>query len=36
MATTDEYGIIPAIVVWQTDHPATMLPPHAFDVDPAI
>ncbi|WP_274644522.1 hypothetical protein [Pseudomonas serbica] len=35
MATTDEYGIIPAIVVWQTDHPATMLPPHAFDVDPA-
>jgi hypothetical protein len=35
MATADEYGIIPAIVLWQTNHPDVMLPPHIFGTDPA-
>ncbi|WP_338924960.1 hypothetical protein V0M98_35665 (plasmid) [Pseudomonas silesiensis] len=35
MAIADEYGILPSIVLWQTDHPDEMLPPHVIGADPA-
>lgn len=34
MEVFDEYGILAAIVLWQTQHPAVMLPPHVFGADP--
>lgn len=35
MEVYDEYGIVAAIVLWQTEHPDVMLPPHVFGADPA-
>lgn len=35
MEISDEYGILAAIVDWQTEHPDVMLPPHVFGADPA-
>lgn len=34
MEVFDEYGISAAIVLWQTQHPDVMLPPHVFGADP--
>lgn len=35
MEVFDEYGIMAAIVLWQTEHPDVMLPPHVFGADPS-
>lgn len=34
MEISDEYGIVAAIVEWQTSHPDLMLPAHVFGSDP--
>lgn len=34
MELSDEYGILSAIVSWQTEHPDVMLPPQVFGDDP--